>query len=489
MKRILSALAIVTALVMLSGVFALPASAAINTDGFAKEVVRLVNIERAKPENGGLPPLSFGNKALNDAAMQRAKEITDVWSHQRPDDRSYDTVLAEYGIVPSSSGENIAKGGVSPAQVVAGWMDSDGHRENILGGVYHDGTPLNFNWIGVAVCEKNGILYWAQLFIGGNVTDDGDNDPKGGNVSSTPVAPGITGPTAMTLTEGYTATTTEAYTITGTSPITVTRTGDTRITWNNTTKKLNIPAGLTAGTYPVTIAVSNGTAPDAAITFTLTVTAAPSVAPGITGPKTMTLTEGYTATATEAFAITGTAPVTVTKTGGDARITWNNTTQKLDIAAGLTAGNYPVTLTASNGTDPDAEFTFTLGVMRAPGTAPFITTYSLPGGAVGVGYSQTLAATGDTPITWSLVTGAGTLPNGLTLSASGVISGTPTAAGTFSFTVKAENDAGTYTTNLSITVSAAPAPPTNYIPGTTYEATPINWFLYYVCFGWLWMRF
>jgi|GEM_PF-3456188 len=85
-------------------------------------------------------------------------------------------------------------------------------------------------------------------------------------------------------------------------------------------------------------------------------------------------------------------------------------------------------------------------------TPPAITTASLPDGMVGVAYSQTLAATGDTPITWSI--DSGNLPAGLTLAeATGVISGTPTGIGTSTFTVKATNDAGEGTRALSIMIS------------------------------------
>jgi hypothetical protein len=90
------------------------------------------------------------------------------------------------------------------------------------------------------------------------------------------------------------------------------------------------------------------------------------------------------------------------------------------------------------------------------GTAPAITTASLPGGTVGTVYSQTLAATGDAPITWSKENGD--LPGGLTLSSAGVISGTPTAAGAFTFTVKAANAAGSGTKQLSITIVLPYAP-------------------------------
>jgi len=86
-----------------------------------------------------------------------------------------------------------------------------------------------------------------------------------------------------------------------------------------------------------------------------------------------------------------------------------------------------------------------------------ISTTTLAGGTVSAAYSQTLAASGGrSPYTWSR--SAGTLPNGLTLSSAGVISGTPTASGTFNFTVTVTDSATTRASvnkALSITVSAA----------------------------------
>ena len=86
---------------------------------------------------------------------------------------------------------------------------------------------------------------------------------------------------------------------------------------------------------------------------------------------------------------------------------------------------------------------------------PTITTRSLIGGTVGTDYSQSLAATGDTPITWSI--DSGNLPDGLSLS-DNTISGTPTALGTFNFTVKATNAAGNVTQALSIIISSTATP-------------------------------
>jgi hypothetical protein len=84
------------------------------------------------------------------------------------------------------------------------------------------------------------------------------------------------------------------------------------------------------------------------------------------------------------------------------------------------------------------------------GTAPTITTTTLPNGTLGRAYSQILAATGDTPITWSLENGV--LPTGLNLLSNGTITGSPTTAGTSNFTVKAANATGSGTKALSILI-------------------------------------
>ncbi len=123
-----------------------------STDTYAAEVVRLVNIEREK-EN--LAPLEL-QEDLQKAANIRAAELNTVFSHDRPDGTSCFTVLEEVGISAGTMGENIALGYPTPAQVVDGWMHSQGHRENIM----HSA----FTKIGVGYDSKTGA--WVQLFIG-----------------------------------------------------------------------------------------------------------------------------------------------------------------------------------------------------------------------------------------------------------------------------------------------------------------------------------
>ena len=82
---------------------------------------------------------------------------------------------------------------------------------------------------------------------------------------------------------------------------------------------------------------------------------------------------------------------------------------------------------------------------------PKITTKRLNDGTVNTKYNQTLVASGDATITWS----SSNLPNWLTLNSDGTISGTPTTAGTYSFTVTASNSGGSDSEQLSITISSA----------------------------------
>ncbi|MDR1153243.1 MAG: InlB B-repeat-containing protein, partial [Bacteroidales bacterium] len=120
-----------------------------------------------------------------------------------------------------------------------------------------------------------------------------------------------------------------------------------------------------------------------------------------------------------------------------------------DVISGVpaTGGTFTFTLKATNiAGDDTKQLSITVNI------APAIITASLPNGTVGTAYSQTLAATGDTPITWTLDSGA--LPDGLTLTGD-VISGVPATGGTFTFTVKAENSAGNDTKPLSIVIGKA----------------------------------
>lgn len=117
-------------------------------------VAELVNSER---KSAGKADLILDSK-LCEAAEIRAKEISEYFSHTRPDGSACFTVLDEIGIGYGAAGENIAAGQSSPDEVMKDWMNSSGHKRNILSGDYRK--------IGIGLYKsKEGYgYYWVQIF-------------------------------------------------------------------------------------------------------------------------------------------------------------------------------------------------------------------------------------------------------------------------------------------------------------------------------------
>ena len=123
-----------------------------SASSYANAVLNLVNKYR---KQNGLASVKL-DSALSGAASTRAKEIVSSFSHTRPNGSSCFTVLSENGISYNGAGENIAYGQSSPDEVMTAWMNSAGHRANILN--------ASFTRLGVGVYESGGTLYWTQLF-------------------------------------------------------------------------------------------------------------------------------------------------------------------------------------------------------------------------------------------------------------------------------------------------------------------------------------
>lgn len=145
-QRVLSFVLAVLLLLSLSQ----SAAAGANTEQLERDVIALVNNERNK---AGLAPLQYAED-LADAADVRAKEIVQKFAHERPDGTSCLTAFPSAGYC--GFGENIAWGQRTPEEVMDCWMNSPGHRENIL-------RP-EFTHIGVGCHEDGGRLYWVQTF-------------------------------------------------------------------------------------------------------------------------------------------------------------------------------------------------------------------------------------------------------------------------------------------------------------------------------------
>ena len=93
---------------------------------------------------------------MQQAAQTRAGELQTSFSHTRPSGASCFTALTEAGVSYTRAGENIAYGQSTPEAVVQSWMNSSGHRANLL--------SSSFTTIGVGYTVVNGTAYWAQLF-------------------------------------------------------------------------------------------------------------------------------------------------------------------------------------------------------------------------------------------------------------------------------------------------------------------------------------
>lgn len=126
-----------------------------DTSAYASQVVTLVNKERAK---AGLAPLTAVS-GLNSYALQRSKELETLFAHQRPD--GSDPLDYAISLGYWTAGENIARSSGmndTPERVMNGWMNSEGHRANIL--------DPDFAYIGVGCYVSNGSYYWTQIFAG-----------------------------------------------------------------------------------------------------------------------------------------------------------------------------------------------------------------------------------------------------------------------------------------------------------------------------------
>jgi uncharacterized YkwD family protein len=131
---------------------AAPSTAAVSA--YEQKVAELTNQERTK---NGLKPLALDTE-LSKVAREKSRDMQskNYFSHTSPTYGSPFDMMKKFGITYRSAGENIAMGQPTPEAVVKAWMNSDGHRKNIL-------SP-NFTHIGVGhVASGN---YWTQMFIG-----------------------------------------------------------------------------------------------------------------------------------------------------------------------------------------------------------------------------------------------------------------------------------------------------------------------------------
>ena len=158
---------------------------------------------------------------------------------------------------------------------------------------------------------------------------------------------------------------------------------------------------------------------------------------------------------THTLTATGDTPITWTLSGGSLPDGLSLGSSGILYGTPDKAGAYYFTVQATNSAGTASQ-TLSLIVPFSTAIAPSINAESLTNALKGAAYGFQFTASGTSPLTWSLAEGS-SLPDGLTLSTSGYLSGTPTAAGTSSFTVQAENSAGSSSAAFTLTTSDAPS--------------------------------
>lgn len=340
-------------------------------------------------------------------------------------------------------------------------------------GVTATGTaPLSYQWNknGAAISGATSSSYTTPPTT---TSDNGAqfnvvvSDPMG-NVASTAATLTVTGgsgapaiiaqPVNQTVTAGQSAT--FSVTATGSAPLSY--------QWNRNATAISGATSAAYTTPPTTTAdsgaqfsvvISNASGSVTSSAATLTVNA------GTTGPTITTQPSNQTVTAgqTASFSVTatGTAPLAYQ---------WHKNGLAI---SGATSPSYttPATTSADNGAQFDVLVSNSAGSANSqaatltvtPAATVKITTTSLPNGVTQVAYSATLQATGGTlPYTWSV--SSGQLPAGLTLSAAGAISGTPTTAGLATFTIQVADSLGNKSSaGFSINITSASQGPFGHI--------------------------
>jgi MBG domain/Bacterial Ig-like domain (group 3)/Putative Ig domain len=206
-------------------------------------------------------------------------------------------------------------------------------------------------------------------------------------------------------------------------------------------------AAGSGGTYPITITASNGVTPNATQSFTLTVDQPPAITSASSATFTVGTAGSFSVTRTgfpsPVFSETGALPTGVTFSGAGLLS---------GTPAAGSGGSYPITITASNGVGSNATQDFILTVDQAPS----ITSANSAAFTVGTSGSFTVTSSSFPTATFSET---GALPAGLTFSAAGLLSGTPTGtSGSYPITITASNGVGTNATqSFTITVNAGPA--------------------------------
>jgi hypothetical protein len=354
---------------------------------------------------------------------------------------------------------------------------------------------------GVTLTAQGGTSPYTWAVTAGALPTGLTLGPTAGGISGNPTSSGAFSFT-VTVTDSNNVTTTKSFTITIASSLTI-------------TNAPTLPSGVVGGAYSQTLTATGGTGP---YSWAITAGALPGglnfgTGGSITGTPTtggtfnftVQVTDSTSLTATKSFSLSIAALLAITTqptlpsggvgasysqalaaVGGTAPYTWSVTAGalpgglSLDPTGGTitgtpsTVGNFSFTVQVRDNNSVTTTEAFTLAIVSA---LTITSAPTLPVGAVGVSYSQSVVVVGGTsPYTWSISSGG--LPAGLSLApASGAITGSPTSAGSFTFTVQVmdstsltQTKAFTIVVVAGLTVTTAPVLPSDSV-GVSYTAT------------------
>ena len=314
-----------------------------------------------------------------------------------------------------------------------------GEGASIKVNVSPSGTPVTWSSSNPSVVTVNGGNLTA-VGVGSatiTATAGGKSASCAVTVSAANVAVvGVTlSQTALSLTSGGSATLSAAVTPSNATNATV--------TWSSSNPSVATVSNGTVTAVGVGSTTITATAGGKSASCDVTVSTANVAVTGVTlNQSTLSLTSGGSATLTATVSPSNATNATLTWSSSNPSVA---TVSNGDVTA-VGAGNATITATAG---DKSASCNVTV----AQKTTLQIGTSSLSPASVGTTYSQKLIANSSDSVTWSV--SSGSLPAGLTLSSSGTISGTPTSAGTFGFTVTAANSAGSDSKSYTFVVKEA----------------------------------
>ncbi|WP_185155459.1 putative Ig domain-containing protein [Rudanella paleaurantiibacter] len=318
------------------------------------------------------------------------------------------------------------------------------------------GTPTASGTFNVTVTANDGQ--------GGSVSAGFQLNVSPANQPPVVVNGGIPSPQSATVGIGFSTTTAAAFSDPDGGTLTYAAAGlPAGLSINPTTGVIS-GTPTTSGTFNVTVTANDGQGGSVSTGFQLNV--APNGAPSVTSPGDQSLTLNTPAS----FTVVATDPeggtLTYAATGLPANLTINPNTGVVTGTPSQT-GVFPVTVTVTDpqGTTSSVSFNVTVNPQVTPNQPPVVVNGGIPSpqsATVGIGFSTTTAGAFSDPDGGTLAYSAAGLPGGLSINpTTGVISGTPTASGTFNVTVTAnDGQGGSVSTGFQLNVAPANQPPT-----------------------------